>query len=310
MKTDILLETGTNELEIIEFYIDGKEEDGSIKRNYFGINVAKVREIIKTPKLTDVPKADKNIEGMINLRGEIIPMINLAKWLEIDSPSPMKKVIITEFNNVVNGFMVNDVTRIYRINWRNVIQPSQLSTSKKTNCITSVVKIDDKLILILDFESIIADIFPEYSVKEVEPDKISKADKLKGKTILIADDSPGIRSIMKKSLQKAGINVIETSNGEEAFSKLNEILNIARKENKSVNEYLDAIVTDLEMPGMDGAHLVKRVRELPEFDKIPIIVFSSMVSEANKRKLYSIGANRFLGKPELGKLVEILAETI
>ncbi len=310
MKTNILLETGTNELEIIEFYIDSVKDDGNVVREYFGINVAKVREIIKAPKMTDVPKSDPNVEGMINLRGEIIPMINLAKWLELKTASPMKKVIITEFNNMVNGFLVNDVTRIYRINWKDVIQPNQLALSKTKNCITSVARIEEKLILILDFEKIIADIFPELSMPEVDEKKFDLKDKFKGKKVLIAEDSPGIRDIMRHSLEKVGFEVISTSNGQEALAMLDKFLKEARKQNISIKNFVDVIVTDLEMPGIDGAYLVRKIRELPEFESVPIIVFSSMASEANKRKLYSIGANRFLGKPELPRLIEIISELI
>lgn len=309
MKTNILLETGTNELEIVEFFIDTLTEDGSVKREYFGINVAKVREIIKAPEMTDIPKSDPNVDGMINLRGEIIPMINLAKWLEIKTNSPLKKVIITEFNNVVNGFLVNDVTRIYRISWKDVMQPSQFAQSKTKNCITSVARIDDKLILILDFEKIVADIFPEVGFPDVEEMKV-KEKKFTGRRVLIADDSPAIRDIMKKSLEKVGFEVISCSNGKEALDKLKYYFERAKKENRQLTDYLDAIVTDLEMPEIDGAYLVKYLRELPEFDKIPIVVFSSMASEANKRKLFSIGANKFLGKPELTKLIEVMEELL
>ncbi len=308
MKTNILLETGTNELEIVEFFIDESLDNGKTKRHFFGINVAKVREIIKAPPLTDIPKSDPNVDGMIDLRGEIIPMINLAKWLDIKTDS-LTKVIITEFNNVVNGFLVTDVSRIYRISWNDVMQPSQLAQSKTKNCITSVVRLDEKLILILDFEKIVSDIFPEAGFKEVEEIK-TKQKKYSGKRVLIADDSPAIRDIMKKSLEKVGFEVISCMNGREALEKLQYYLERSKKENRKMTDYIDVIVTDLEMPEVDGAYLVKYLRNLPEFDPIPIVVFSSMASEANKRKLYSIGANKFLGKPELSKLIDVMDELL
>ncbi len=297
-QTNILLESGTNEFELVEFLIEGKD-----KVHNFGINVAKVREIIRTPKITEVPKAHPCIEGITDLRGKIIPMINLPKWLEIETEKPLSKAIITEFNEAINGFLVNNVTRIYRINWKDLMQPDELNYEDKKNCVTSIAKIDDKMILILDFEKIVGDIFPELYFTP-EKTQLKKVDR-KIKT-LIAEDSSVIRKLVNKALEDAGYIVSVANNGEEAFHQLLQILDKAKRENKSVKEYIDVLITDLEMPKMDGAHLIKKIREIPEFDDLPIIVFSSMCSEENRRKLLSLGANDFISKPE----VKILQEAI
>ncbi len=306
--TNILLESGTNELEFIEFVLYSKEPEGEETVHYFGINVAKVREIIKAPPITDVPRSNPYIQGMVNIRGKVIPMINLPKWLNLENSRDLNKVIITEFNEVVNGFLVNEVTRIYRISWKDVMQPEELAQSDDKNCITSVVRMGDKLILLLDFEKIIGDIFPGtyFSAKE----DITFIESAKGKKILIAEDSPGIRKMLVSTLKKVGYKVIEAENGSVALKYIMDSYREVIKNHKNIHEFLDAIITDLEMPLLDGGHLIKRIRELPEFEKIPILVFSSMASEENKRKILELGADIFISKPELPRLVNIIEEQI
>ncbi len=307
--TNILLETGTNELEFIEFYLFSEDENGNEVENHFGINVAKVREIIKAPEITDVPKTSPYIQGMVNIRGKVIPMINLPKWLNIKNSRPLNKVIITEFNEVVNGFLVNEVTRIYRISWKDVMQPEELAQADDNkNCITSVVRIDDKLILMLDFEKIIGDIFPgTYFTAENE---IGFSELAKGRKVLIAEDSPGIRKMLASTLSKVGYKTIVADNGKVALKYIMDSYREVLKNKKDITEFLDAIITDLEMPLLDGAHLIKKIRELPEFEKIPILVFSSMASQENKNKILNLGADTFISKPELPRLVNILEEHI
>ncbi len=305
--TNILLETGTNELELIEFTIKSLDQDGNEIINYFGINVAKVREIIKAPKITDIPKTNSNIEGMVNLRGKVIPMINLPKWLNLKVNGTLNKVIITEFNDVINGFLVNDVSRIYRISWENVIQPEEMTKGSDNSCITSVVKMDDKLILMLDFEKIIGDIFPESYFK---PENIQLEAKGRDRKVLIAEDSPGIRKMVISAIQKGAYKTIEAENGSIALNILMDFYAQLKKSNKKINDFIDVIITDLEMPLIDGSHLIKKIRNLPEFDPIPIVVFSSMASDEMKLKIKKIGADDFVSKPQLPKLVEILETLI
>ncbi len=303
--TNILLETGTNELELVEFMIYPKSNEE--KPRYYGINVAKVREIIKTPPIVTIPKTNDNIEGIINLRGKIVPTINLAKWLKLDTDKPLSRVIITEFNQVVNGFLVNSVTRIHRISWNDVMQPEELTKGDDESCITSVVKIDDKLILILDFEKIIGDIFPD-SYFKLDTVEINEAHI--GKKVLIVEDSTMIRNIVHDTLKQGGYEVLSAPNGSAAFDMLMEFHKKVTNGEGKITDYIDAIVTDLEMPLMDGSHLIKRLRELPEFHNIPVIVFSSMASDEIIRKVKEIGADTFISKAELAKLVNLVADFI
>ena len=303
--TNILLETGTNELELVEFMIYPKSTPD--KPRYYGINVAKVREIIKTPTIVTIPKTNENIEGIINLRGKIVPTINLAKWLKLDTDRPLSRVIITEFNQVVNGFLVNAVTRIHRISWNDVMQPEELTKGDEENCITSVVKIDEKLILILDFEKIIGDIFPDTYFKL---DTIELKDSHIGKKVLIVEDSNLIRNMVHDTLKQGGFEVLEATNGSKAFDMLMNFHQKVSNGEGKISDYIDVIVTDLEMPLMDGSHLIKRLREFPEFHNIPVIVFSSMASDEIVRKVKEIGADSFISKPELPKLVHLISDFI
>jgi len=305
--TNILLETGTNELELIEFVIYSEDNEGNDIVNHYGINVAKVREIIKTPKVTEVPKTNPNVEGMVNLRGKVIPMINLPQWLNIKVTKPLNKVIVTEFNKVTNGFMVNEVTRIYRISWQDILQPDEMATSDEQNCITSVVRMGERLILMLDFEKIIGDIFTDTYFKA---EKIEINNQMKNKRILIAEDSPGIRKMLLKTLEKGGFQVFEAENGKVALTKLMEYYEQVLNDKKHINDFVDVIVTDLEMPLVDGSHLIKRLRGIEEFKNIPIIVFSSMASEDMKKKIALLGADGFVSKPELPKLIDIISKLI
>ena len=203
--------------------------------------------------------------------------------------------------------MVNEVTRIYRISWQDILQPDEMAASDEQNCITSVVRMEERLILMLDFEKIIGDIFPDTYFKA---EKIEINNQMKNKRILIAEDSPGIRKMLLKTLEKGGFQVFEAENGKLALIKLMEYYEQVLNDNKHMNDFVDAIITDLEMPLVDGSHLIKRLRGIEEFKNIPIIVFSSMASEDMKNKIVSLGADGFVSKPELPKLVDIIAELI
>ena len=292
------IEAGSNEFEMIEFILD----DAGVPNSY-GINVAKVREVIKVPKITPVPKSHPCVEGFADLRGNIIPIINISRWLGLNSKQTLNKVLITEFNQTYNGFLVNDVTRIYRLTWNEVLQPTEMEADDVKNCINAVVKMEDKMILILDFEKIVGDIFPESFFKE-EKNVIDSVNKeLK---ILIAEDSGIILKLIDKALKKAGYKVYTASNGKIALDKLIELKNEAAEKGEPLSNFIDVVITDLEMPVMGGENLIKNMKEDKVLSQLPIIVFSSMGLEENVRKLKALGANEFINKPD----VNILGEAI
>ncbi len=292
----ILLETGTNELEIVEFIIN----NGNMTY-HFCINVAKVREVIIFPETTvQVPDAHPSIIGTANIRQNLVPIINLGQWIGVRQQDPdfsKSKVIVTYFNGAYNGFLVDEVIRIHRITWSDIKDYSAISDLKIVDSVLGVVTIDDRLIQMLDFEKIVAEINPITMVRETTEIDMSRYYDRNGKTIFLAEDSPTIRKLLQSSFTRAGYNTMSFENGIDLLTRL-------RREKPAL------IITDLEMPGGSGDYVVRKTREKEIFNDVPILVFSSMVSVENERKLLNIGASRFIGKPDLSDLIKAVDEFV
>jgi two-component system chemotaxis response regulator CheV len=298
----ILLESDTNELELVEFRIDEMGRDGSVVPCYYGVNVAKVREIIRCPALSAVVNSPPAVAGMIKLRDKIITVIDLAMVLSKDT-GDMKadRVIVLEFNNVTVGVLVHSVSRIYRISWRLVEPPARVVESAQ---ITGLVKMEDRIILVLDFEKIVGELCHDSALKPLQIEALSDQQSLDRSkhSILVADDSAFIRHTMVSALRGAGYNVEEATDGEEAWEMIRTRLSVSAK--------FDLLITDVEMPQMDGLHLTSLVRKEPELVGMPVVIFSSLASDGNRRKWTSLGANYILTKPELPRLVEVAGQLI
>ncbi|USD33153.1 MULTISPECIES: chemotaxis protein CheV [Vibrio] len=315
----ILTESGTNELEIIEFHLVKQMPDGSKKTCYYGINVAKVREVIQVPETTDYPNAQPHMVGVFSSRDILTPLVDLAGWLGVPTSKDLDKkfVIVTDFNRMTNGFLIDSISRIHRISWNDVESPSQFLEAGEQDCVVAVVRKDGNLIMILDFEKIIADINPELSMEKYDV-KVDKSvdlnqkmvSKRNSKTVMVVDDSAFIRSLIQDTLSSAGYNIIACKDGGEAHEKLMEIAEVAKKENLPVTELVDAVVTDVEMPRMDGMHLVKRLRESDAYKELPIVMFSSLMSDDNRAKALALGANDTITKPEIGRMVAMMDQYI
>lgn len=304
-ETGVLLESGTNELEIVEFRIKHKDSNGNIISDHYGVNVAKVREIIKSPEqLAGMPRSHSAISGIINLRGKIIPIINLPIWLKKNDPDiKCKRVIITMFNKILTGFLVHDVSRIHCVSWQRVEPPYGLMSNTEKDCVTGLVKFEEKILMMLDFERIVGEINPELNAPSVS---VKKSDKRRGKTIFVAEDSAFTRSVMVDLLKNAGYRVFAASNGVEAMEKLNDVAENSLKNGIPIKRYLNLIVTDVEMPKMDGLHMITKLKENSVLKNIPIVVFSSMVTVENRRKWSSLGADTFISKPDIDRLVQVV----
>ena len=308
---DKTLKVGSNELELVDFRLFKKELDGKIYEGVYGINVAKVREIIKMPKLTELPGSEDYIEGIFDLRGIVVPVIDLAKWMGINVPSeseaPIKKrVIITEFNNILIGFVVHDAKRIRRISWAD-IEPASFSVGQgklDKSKITGITRIEGgEILLILDLESIVEEMGFFESNLEIEEDKIDKFSGL----VLLVDDSPTARRIEKEGLEKMGFDVIEASNGEEGLQKLNELYAVYGDD---IKNKLKLILSDIEMPKMDGYHMAAKIHENKKFNSIPLI-FSSSISDAfSDARGEEVGANGYLVKFDSNKFYNKITEVI
>ena len=300
--TNILLESGTNELEIVEFYINeqmaGQDQPYT---GYYGVNVAKVLEIIKKPKITEMPSVPHPaVLGAFNLRSTIIPLIDLSLWLGKGAiQEPDAKVIVTEFNKVTNGFMVSGVTRIHRLSWEQVEPPGNYISQFAANSITGVVRIEDRIIFLIDMEKIIAELNPELAVNFTDNLDITLDQQY---TALVADDSDTIRNMLANVLKQANFKVIRARNGQEAWDNLLQIKSQATEENKKVTDYIHIVISDIEMPSVDGLNLTKRIKEDPELNVLPVILFSSLITDKTRHKGESVGADDQISKPEVGEL--------
>ncbi len=300
---DILLEAGTNELEIVEFYLEEEPRDGQAgkHRAYYGVNVAKVLEIIRMPQVTEMPEVTHQaVLGAFDLRSRIIPLLDLASWLKkkrIENEPP--KVIVTEFNNVTSAFMVSGVTRIHRISWEDVEAPNKYVSALSSESITGVVKFKDRLVFILDLERIVAELNPKLRLKL---DENVEFDIKSNYRALIADDSPLIREMIHDLLQQAGFQVEKTNNGRECWERLQEIKASALESGRPVTDFVQVIISDIEMPMMDGHNLTKRIKEDLTLRELPVILFSSIITDKLRHKGESVGADDQCSKPEITQL--------
>ncbi len=300
----ILLESDTNELEIVEFRIDEMDSRGNVLPCYYGVNVAKVREIIRLPQMSRVVNAKPGVEGMIKLRDKVITIINLAQVLNKNTGDLVAdRVVVLEFNNLMVGVLVHSVSRIYRISWKNVEPPAK---SVHSDQVTGLVKMDDRIILVLDFEKIVAELCSESALKPLDQIMMQRGEsnpERSQRTVLVADDSVFIRKTLCGSLRAAGYTVVEAENGAEAWNFIQQTMQKAAQENSTFKKYIDMLITDVEMPQMDGLHLTSLVRKEESLRDLPVAIFSSLASDDNKRKWINLGANCILTKPDLPNLV-------
>ena len=292
METKILLENGTNELEVLEFIVDG---------NSYGINVAKIREIIQYSPVTPVPNAHPSVEGIFMPRDAMITAIDLRNCLQRGQSQPGGLFIITSFNKLDIAFHVDSVVGIHRVSWVDIIKPGATVTTAEDGISTGIIKINGKLIIILDFEKIITDINPETGLKVTEIDALGVREPSEV-PILIAEDSSLLRKLIVDSLKKAGYdNVIKAENGEEAWKYINKCRSAGNLEDE-----VKLVITDIEMPQMDGHRLTKLIKSDDETKYLPVIIFSSLVNEEMRKKGEELGADAQLSKPEIGNLVKVI----
>ncbi len=292
METKILLENGTNELEVMEFIVDG---------NSYGINVAKIREIIQYSPVTPVPNAHPSVEGIFMPRDAMITAIDLRNCLQRGQSQPGGLFIITSFNKLDIAFHVDSVVGIHRVSWVDIIKPGATVTTAEDGISTGIIKINGKLIIILDFEKIITDINPETGLKVTEIDALGVREPSEV-PILIAEDSSLLRKLIVDSLKKAGYdNVIKAENGEEAWKYINKCRSAGNLEDE-----VKLVITDIEMPLMDGHRLTKLIKSDDETKYLPVIIFSSLVNEEMRKKGEELGADAQLSKPEIGNLVKVI----
>ena len=296
MDTKILLENGTNELEVLEFELDG---------NAYGINVAKIKEIIPYQKVTPVPNSHPSIEGIFMPRDTMITAIDLKNCLQRGVSEEGGLFIITNFNMLDIAFHVDAVKGIHRISWEQIIKPGATVSTSEDSISTGIVKLDNRLVIILDFEKIVSDINPETGLKVSEIEGLG-ARQRSNVPILIAEDSVLLNKLIVDSLKKAGYdNLIHTQNGQEAYDVIQTC-----KADGTLKDHVQCVITDIEMPLMDGHRLTKLIKSDDATKDIPVVIFSSLVNEEMKKKGEALGADAQLSKPEIANLVRIIDDLV
>ncbi|MBQ7515741.1 MAG: chemotaxis protein CheV [Schwartzia sp.] len=298
-KKGILLETGTNEFEIVEFNI------GEVN---YGINVAKVREVITSADfpVTAMPQAHPYIDGLFTLRGRSMPLVNLPRCLNVQGSGRPKNIIVTEINNYNIGFLVDNVSRIHRISWKEMEPSPEVGDQSR---VVGIIKMEDKIVLLLDFETVIAEINPEINAKlttfeEAEEDLKARRSK---EHIVVAEDSPMLRELVVTTLHESGYNFVKANpNGKEAWDYLQTLT----KRDKPIRDLVTLVITDIEMPQMDGHRLLKLIREDEKLHDIPVVLFSSLINEEMRLKGLELGASGQISKPEINQLIQMLDELI
>lgn len=295
----ILLESGTNELEIVTY---------TVGENLFSINVMKVREIINPFPVTTVPESHHAVEGVVQVRGEILPVINLATALNLKSTKPLDqtKFIISELNQMKVIFRVDEVHRIQRISWEQIDEPASLSMGLEETT-SGIVKLDGKIILLLDYEKIVCEIsntgYDNKSLAGLEQ-KTDRAEKV----IYIAEDSAMLRQILEETLSSAGYTKINFfSNGAEALAQIEKL---AKEQGEKMFEHIHLLITDIEMPKMDGHHLTKVIKESEVMNRLPVVIFSSLITNELFHKGEAVGANAQVSKPDIQELIGLVDKLV
>ncbi len=300
--TGILLEAGTNEAEVLVF---------RIRDSRFGVNVAKVREVLPIERVTQMPKSHGAVDGLVEIRDYVVPLVNLERYLydsviEIEN-NTNESLLLLEYNRQHVAFRVSAVERIFRVSWKDTLPTPQLGDEPAP--FTSVLRQPDGLVPLIDFESISAVIgIGGRRASVSDPNEQTSLDRAM-QSIVFADDSRMISEMVKDSLVEAGFrNLHGFPDGENAWEYLNEI---AKNETaESIQTKVSCVVTDIEMPAMDGLSLTRNIRQHPVLRSIPVIIFSSIASDDNAKKGQQVGATAQVAKPCYDDLLNTLTQIV
>jgi two-component system chemotaxis response regulator CheV len=297
---------GTNKLEILVFSI-GLDVPTN-RREVFGINVFKVREVMRTPEITHAPEMPNAVEGMVSLRGVLIPVIDLAKFIGIETQDARQIMIVSEYNGHTQGFLVASVDNILRLDWSNMRVPPQALSAKLGGLVTAVSELDDgKLLMMLDVERILSDISQRDIADELaEVSQLARHDRM----MLFADDSSVARNQISRTLDAMGVRYVSAPNGKLAWQELLRIANAAEASGKKTSDVLHAILTDVEMPETDGYMLTRSIKADKRFAGIPVVMHSSLSSSANEQLGRAVGVDHYVPKFEPQRLSKTLASVL
>lgn len=286
------MDSGTNELEIVKF---------EVGVNTFGINVMKVREIIQPVDVTSVPQSHKDVEGMIKLRGEILPVISLYTFFGVDAEGAKDdKYIVTEFNKRKIVFHVGSVSQIHRVSWEAIEKPTSLNQGMERH-LTGIIKLEDTMLFLPDYEKIIYDIESASGVETYHVHQEGFDERRAGKKLIIVEDSPLLMRLLTDELTEAGYSEIVTfENGKEAYDYVVELTD----NGANLSDHIDMIISDIEMPKMDGHRLTKLLKDNPQSSDVPIMIFSSLITDDLRHRGEVVGADEQISKPEISELIK------
>ncbi|MCL2665931.1 MAG: chemotaxis protein, partial [Defluviitaleaceae bacterium] len=295
------LESGTNELEVMEF---------TICDQHFGINVAKIFRLVmfSTATITPMPNSNPFIEGVFKSSDEIITVVNLAAYMGLPPSANDERdiLVITNFNKINSAFHIHDVSGIHRISWTDIEKPDKAIYGGEDGLATGIARYDNRLITIIDFEKIIADISPSAGIQLGDVDRLGAREKI-AKPIMIVEDSTMLERVISESFERAGFgNIIYFQNGEEAWSGLKAF----KYTGKPINEQICAVVTDIEMPRMDGHRLLKMIRDDNDLKNLPVFIFSSLITDEMRFKGETLGATGQVTKPDVADLIALIDKHI
>lgn len=294
---------GTNKLEILMFTLGVDPRTG--RRETFGINVFKVREVMRTPPITASPEMPPSVKGMVSLRGALVPVVDLTEYIGINATVPRDVMIVAEYNGRTQGFLVEAVDTILRLDWAQMRVPPDMLSPNLGGMVTAVTELaDGRLVMMLDVERVLVETVKQddsYLYKEIKP-----ASGTAGMTVLFADDSSVARSQIRNTLDALGIKYTSVINGRAAWEELQKIASYAADNGQNTSDVLHAILTDVEMPEMDGYILTKHIKGDQRFANIPIIMHSSLTGMSNSQLGRSVGVDEYVSKFEPQRLAEVL----
>jgi two-component system chemotaxis response regulator CheV len=298
---------GTNKLEILLFFLGRDTRTG--RKETFGINVFKVREVMRTPPITAAPEMPASVKGMVSLRGALVPVVDLAEYVGMASSTPRDIMIVTEYNGHTQGFLVESVDTILRLDWAQMRVPPEMLTAKLGGLVTAVTELEDsRLVMLLDVEKVLAettnidDSLQFVSIKPIDAGHDGM--------VVFADDSSVARSQIQRTLDALGVKYISAVNGRAAWDELRKLAAYAESIGKKPKDLIYLVLTDVEMPEMDGYILTKTIKTDPVFSGIPVLMHSSLSSSSNQQLGRSVGVDEYVSKFEAQRLAETLTRVI
>ena len=297
---------GTNKLEILLFTLGMDSRTG--RRETFGINVFKVREVMRTPPITAAPEMPAAVEGMVSLRGTLVPVVDLARYANVGAESPREIMIVTEYNGHTQGFLVENVDTILRLDWAQMRVPPDMLTAHMGGLVTAVTELrDGRLVMMLDVEKVLSETThydDEFMFKDIQPLEIPNV------TVFFADDSSVARKQIQRTLEVLNVKDFAAVNGRQAWEELERAATYAISSGRPVKDLVTLVLTDVEMPEMDGYILTKKIKSDPRFEGIPVIMHSSLSGMSNQQLGRSVGVDEYVPKFEPQRLAEVLGRLL